>query len=111
MTEPIRPPTDDLDVVRFLNECTSAIFDVMDHALEGDCEVAADCVRQMLIEQAAKYKISRRGRPWGAKTKNPAEKLSPSSLARRRRRERAVAAKFDKYLVAAARRGEIATLS
>ena len=107
MTEPIKPPKisydivsdvwDNSDVFRFFDECTSAIFDEMDHIFD-DCEVTAGFVRQMLIEKAAKYQIRRRGRPHGSRTKIPAENLSPSSQARRQRRERAEARVFDKYI-------------
>src|SRR5215472_12363908 len=80
MTEPIKPPKisydivsdvwDNSDVFRFFDECTSAIFDEMDHIFD-DCEVTAGFVRQMLIEKAAKYQIRRRGRPHGSRTKIP----------------------------------------
>ena len=109
-TEPIEPPliTYEIadgkevhnisDLVRFLDECTAALFNVLIND-DWDMEVVANFLRQMLIEQAAKYQIRRPGRPRGAKTVNPAEKILPSSLARRKRRERAEARVYDEFLV------------
>jgi hypothetical protein len=89
MTEPIRRPAitydivnqvwDNRDVGRFLDECITAIFDVMEDVFD-DCEVTADFVHQMLMRKAAQNKISRRGRPRGAKSNTPEENIAPSSL-------------------------------
>src|SRR5262249_10417074 len=108
MTKPIKPPTitydidgeplDDRDAVRFLDECTTALFGAMADALD-DVEAAADFVHQMLIKRAAKYEIRRlRGRPRGSRTRKPAENRPQSSQPRRERRERAEARVFDEYI-------------
>ena len=118
ITEPIKPPSvtyqivgdeeicDTSDLYRFLDQCTGALFDALYDYDYRDCETVGDFVRQMLIEQAARYQIRRRGRPRGSRTRNPAENLPPSSLARRERRRRAEAGVFDKNIAAELEQGQ-----